>query len=225
MRPKQTLFLGLILLVPVLTFLFLKSFGTNRYALPFYLPDRVDSTLVGDKWQRDTVFHQLKDYSFFSQTGRVIGQKDLKDGLYITSFFYTACPQDCAQRYSQLTRVQEKFRLEPRVRLVSYTVNPMQDSVPVLERYAEQYGAIAGKWFFLTGDKNQLNRLLTEEYRLPVLEGEPSAIQHSQQLFLVDRNHRIRGIYDGTKAREIDRLITEITVLLYTYDHNNEPRS
>ncbi len=95
----------------------------------------------------------------------------------------------------------------------------------MLERYAEQYGAIAGKWFFLTGDKNQLNRLLTEEYRLPALKGETPAIQHSQQLFLVDRNHRIRGIYDGTKAREIDRLITEITVLLYTYDHNNEPRS
>lgn len=225
MRPKQTLLLGLILLVPVLAFLFLKSFGTNRYALPTYLPDRVDSTLVGDKWQRDTVFHQLKNYSFSSQTGRFIGQQDLKDGLYVTSFFYTACRQDCAKRNSQLTRVQEKFRLEPRVRLVSYTVNPMQDSVSVLERYAEQYGAIAGKWFFLTGDKNKLNRLLTEEYRLPMLVEEGPSIQHSQQLFLVDRNDRVRGIYDGTKAREIDRLITEITVLLYTYDHNNEPRT
>lgn len=217
------MFLGLILLVPVLAFLFLKSFGTNRYALPTYLPDRVDSTLVDGKWQRDTVFHQLQDYRFASQTGRLIGQKDLKDGLYVTSFFYTACPQDCAQRNSQLTRVQEKFRLEPRVRLVSYTVNPIQDPVSVLERYAERYGAIAGKWFFLTGDKNQLNRLLTEEYRLPALAlvGEAPAIQHSQQLFLVDHNHRVRGIYDGTKAREIDRLITEITVLLYTYDHND----
>ncbi|MBC6606672.1 SCO family protein [Hymenobacter sp. BT188] len=225
MRPKQTLFLGLILLVPVLAFLFLKSFGTNRFALPTYLPNSVDSTQVDGKWQRDTVFHQLQDYSFLSQTGRIIGQKDLKDGLYVTSFFYTACSQDCAQRNSQLTRVQEKFRLEPRVRLVSYTVNPAQDSVAVLERYAERYGAIAGKWFFLTGDKNQLNRLLTEEYRLPALTGEAPTIQHSQQLFLVDRNHRVRGIYDGTKAREIDRLITEITVLLYTYDHNDEPRT
>ncbi|WP_262490597.1 SCO family protein [Hymenobacter roseosalivarius] len=176
-------------------------------------------------WQRDTVFHRLRNYSFPSQTGRVVGQKDLKGGLYVTSFFYTACPQDCAQRNSQLTRVQEKFRFEPRVRLISYTVNPTQDSVAVLERYAERYGAIAGKWFFLTGDKNQLNRLLTEEYRLPAPVGEAPSIQHSQQLFLVDRNHRVRGIYDGTKAREIDRLITEISVLLYTYDHNDEPRA
>jgi protein SCO1/2 len=56
MRPKQTLVLGLILLLPVLAFLFLKTFGTNRFALPTYLPDRVDSTQVGGKWQRDTVW-------------------------------------------------------------------------------------------------------------------------------------------------------------------------
>ena len=141
--------------------------------------------------------------------------------MYVASFFYTACPEGCAQMNNQLKRVQEKFRSEPRVRLVSYTVNPAQDSVAALERYAELYGAIAGKWFFLTGDKTQLNRLMTEEYRLPVPVGESPAIQHSQQLFLVDRDQRVRGIYDGTKAREIDRLITEITVLLYTYDHNN----
>lgn len=221
MRPKQTLFLGLILLVPVLAFLFLKSFGTNRYALPTYLPDRVDSTLVEGKWQRDTVFHQLKSYSFPSQAGRAISPNELKDGLYVANFFYTTCPQECARINSQLTRIQEKFRQERRVHLISYTVNPEQDSVPVLERYAEQYGAIAGIWFFLTGDKSQLNRLLTEEYRLPALVGQAPAIEHSQQLFLVDRNQRVRGIYDGTKAREIDRLITEITVLLYTYDHND----
>jgi protein SCO1/2 len=169
----------------------------------------------------DTVFHQLRNYSFPSHAGRTISQADLKDGLYVASFFYTTCSQGCAQMNSQLTRVQEKFRREPRVRLVSHTINPTQDSVPVLERYAEQYGAIAGKWFFLTGDKTQLNRLLTEEYRLPAPVGEAPTIQHSQQLFLVDRDQRVRGIYDGTKAREIDRLITEITVLLYTYDHNN----
>lgn len=220
MRPKQTLFLGLILLVPVLAFLFLKSFGTNRYALPTYLPDRVDSTLVAGKWQRDTVFHQLKNYSFSSQTGRSFSPNELKDGLYVANFFYTACPDECTRITSQLVRIQEKFRQERRVHLLSYTVNPAQDSVPVLERYAERYGAIAGKWFFLTGDKNNLNRLLEEEYRLPAPVGEAPTIQHSNQLYLVDRNQRVRGIYDGTKAREIDRLITEITVLLYTYDHD-----
>ncbi|UOQ52803.1 SCO family protein [Hymenobacter cellulosivorans] len=220
MRPKQTLVLGLILLLPVLAFLFLKTFGTNRFALPTYLPDRVDSTLVGGKWQRDTVFHTLRNFQLPSQSGRVVSQQDLKGGLYVANFFFATCPGACPRVSSQMMRVQEKFRKEPRVKLVSYTVDPAHDSVAVLARYAEQYSAIAGKWFFLTGNKAELYRLATEEFRLPAPSGAAPGIVHSQNLYLVDRNHQVRGIYDGTKPREVERLITEISVLLYTYDHD-----
>jgi len=224
MRPKQTLFLGLLLLMPVLGFLFLTTFGTNRYALPTYLPDHVDSTLVGGKWQRDTVFHQLGNFNLASQSGRVISQKDLAGSLYVASFFYATCVGACPLVNSQLTRVQEQFRHEPRVELVSYDVDSMHDSVPVLARYAERYGAIAGKWFFLTGEKAQIDRLVTQDFRLPAPSGVAPGLTHSQQLFLVDRDKRVRGVYDGTKQKEVDRLITEIGVLLYTYDHNDAAR-
>ncbi|MBC6990451.1 SCO family protein [Hymenobacter sp. BT491] len=220
MRPKQTLVLGLILLVPVLAFLFLKSFGSNSFALRTYLPDRVDSTQIGEKWKRDTVFHQVADFSLQSQSGRTITQKDLNGSLYVASFFYTTCAGACPQMNNQLARVQEKFRHEPRVKLVSYTVDPAHDSAAVLERYAEQYGAIAGKWYFLTGNKSAIYQLATREFRLPPPTGEAPGLVHSQQLFLVDRDKHVRGIYDGTDTREIERLITEISILLYTYDHN-----
>jgi protein SCO1/2 len=219
MRPKHVLLLGLILLVPVLAFVFLYTFGTNRYALPTFLPDRVDSTLVEGKWRRDTVFHQLADFRFASQTGREITHRDLAGGLYVANFFYTTCPGACPRMNSQVARLQEKFRHEPRVKLVSFTVDPAHDSVAVLERYAEQYGAIAGKWFFLTGDKTALYRLMKKEFRLDEPQGVAPGIVHSQSLFLVDRNQRVRGIYDGTKPKDVERLMTEINVLLYTYDH------
>jgi protein SCO1/2 len=224
MRPKQTLLLGLLLLVPVLGFLFLNTFGTNRYALPTYLPDHVDSTLVEGKWQRDTVFHQLGDFQLASQSGRVISQKDLAGTAYVASFFYSTCVGACPQMNSELARVQEQFRHEPRVKLVSYSVDTEHDSTAVLARYAERYGAIAGKWFFLTGDKPQVYRLITEDYRLPAPTGVAPGLVHSQQLFLIDRKKRIRGIYDGTKPKEVNRLITEIGVLLYTYDHDDAAR-
>ena len=209
-----------MLLVPVLAFVFLYTFGTNRYALPTFLPDGVDSTLTEGKWRRDTVFHQLADVQLPSQLGRLISQKDFSSGVHVASFFYTTCPGACPSVNGQLARVQEKFRHDPRVKLVSYTVNPAHDSAGVLERYAEQYGAIAGKWFFLTGDKTTLYRLITEEFRLAPPTGTAPGIVHSQNLYLVDRDKRVRGIYDGTKSRDVDRLMTEINVLLYTYDHN-----
>ncbi|MBO0358763.1 SCO family protein [Hymenobacter sp. BT186] len=220
MRPKHVLLLGLMLLVPVLAFVFLYTFGTNRYALPTFLPDHVDSTLVEGKWRRDTVFHQLGDFTLSSQSGRLVSQKDLSNGVYVANFFFATCPGACPRMNSQMARVQEKFRNEPRVKLVSYTVDPEHDSVAVLGRYAEQYGAIAGKWFFLTGDKTALYRLATEEFKLPAPSGAAPGIVHSQNLYLVDRDKRVRGIYDGMKPKDVDRLMTEINVLLYTYDHN-----
>lgn len=220
MRPQQVLVLGLILLVPVLGFLFLKSFGTNRYALPTFLPDRVDSTQVDGKWQRDTVYHQIGDFRLSSQAGRTVTGTELqKGGLYVASFFFSTCPGACPRLNSQLVRVQEKFRQEPRVRLASFTVDPAHDSAAVLARYAEQYGAIAGKWFFLTGDKNELYRLATDEFRLPRPTGESPGLVHSQDVLLVDRNGYVRGRYDGTSEKDVNRLMTEIEVLLYTYDH------
>ena len=219
MRPKQVLLLGLLLLLPVLAFLFLKAFGTNRYALPTYLPDRVDSTQVGGKWQRDTVFHRVGDFRLPSQSGREVSQQDMKGGVYVASFFFATCPGACPRMNGLLRQVQEKFRHEPRVKLVSYSVDPGHDSVAVLGKYAEQYGAIAGKWFFLTGDKTAIYRLATQDYRLPAPTGAAPGLIHSQNLYLVDRDQHVRGIYDGTKAKEINRLITEISVMLYEYEH------
>jgi len=212
MRPKQTLFLGLLLLVPVLAFLFLKSFGTNQYALPTFLPERVDSTQVGGKWQRDTVYRQLQPFQLTAQTGRPITQQVLDSGLYVASFLCAACPGASTVPTSQLMRVQETYRHDSRVKLVTF----LTSGATTPEKAAEQHGAIAGKWWFLTGVRSALEQV-AHDYQL-VATG--STIQ-TPTLFLVDHNHRVRGMYNGTKTKEVDRLLTEISVLLYMYEHDN----
>lgn len=222
MRPRQTLLLGLLLLLPVLAFLFLFRFGSNRYALPTYLPDRVDSTQVGGEWQRDTVFHQIAPFQLLASTGREVSSQELGKGLYIAQFF--GADEASARVARQLLRVQEKFRHEPRVRLVTFVLNGDPSQTAALTRLAEQYGTIAGKWFFLTGAADTLKRLTQQEYRLTADPKKmPGAVYTANipagRLLLVDNQRRVRGIYDGTDGREIDRLLTEVTVQLYDYEH------
>jgi len=219
MRPRQTLLLGLLLLVPVLAFLFLYRFGSNRYALPTYLPDRVDSTQVGGKWRRDTVFHQVAPFRLRSSTGRMVSSTELSAGLYVLQFYNADEASTFAAR--ELLRVQEKFRREPRLRIASVVLTPGANLVHL----AEQHGTIAGKWFFLTAPADTLNWLTQQEFRLAAnpkkLGGQASfpANLPGGRLLLIDRDRRVRGIYDGTDSREIDRLLTEITVQLYDYEH------
>ena len=221
MRPRQTLLLGLLLLVPVLAFLFLFRFGTNRYALPTYLPDRVDSTRVGGGWRRDTVFHQIAPFRLSASTGRAVSSQELGQGLYLAQFYGDDAASPRVAR--QLLRVQEKFRHEPRVRLVTFLLSGTEPPAVSPARLAEEYGTIAGKWFFLAGPPDSLQRLARQEFRLPAdpkrLAAAGAANIPAGRLLLVDNQRRVRGVYDGTDGREIDRLLTEITVQLYDYEH------
>ena len=222
MRPRQTLLLGLLLLVPVLAFLFLYRFGTNRYALPTYLPDRVDSTQVGGEWRRDTVFHQLAPFRLAASTGRQVSSTELGKGLYIAQFYGDDAAS--AQVARQLLRVQEKFRHEPRVKLATFALTGDLAHPAATTRLAEQYGAIAGQWFFLAGPADTLRQLTQREFRLTADPKRlPGAVYTANipagRLLLIDNQRRVRGIYDGTDGREIDRLLTEVTVQLYDYEH------
>ena len=115
-----------------------------------------------------------------------------------------------------MTRVQEAFLKEPRVQLVSFSVDPERDSVATLNKYALQYGANADKWYFLTGPKVQIYNLAREGYKLPALQAptvSPDFI-HSEKFVLVDNQQHVRGFYDGTSEEDVDRLMTEIKILL-----------
>ncbi len=214
--------LGLLLLVPVLAFLFLFHFGSNRYALPTYLPDRVDSTQVGGRWQRDTVFHQLAPFRLLSSAGRALSSAELGQGLYIAQFYDNSPASERVAR--ALLRVQEKFRHESRVRLVTVVLQPGPQPAATLEKLAARYGTVAGKWWLLTGPPDTVSRLVNQEFRLTSdAKRLPGAVYTANPpveiLLLIDRDRRVRGRYDGRDGREIDRLLTEVTVQLYDYEH------
>ncbi len=232
MRPRQTLLLGLLLLVPVLAFLFLYGFGSNHYALPTYLPERADSVRsAGGGWQRDTVFHQVRPFRLRGVGGRYLASSTLGQGLYVVQVF----TQDAAsaQVAREMARLQERFRPDSRVRLVTLVgTAPSAAAADIdaqLEKLSEQYGTISGKWSFLATPADSLQRLARNEFGLTTLrpehlpfrpETEPVTLPQGR-LLLIDHEQHVRGIYDGTDIHEVERLITEIDVLLYIYDHHH----
>ena len=215
MSPKKVLLLGVLLIVPVLVYLFLKVFGTNHYTLPTYMPVVEDT---GEAMVRngDTVFHQVPDFKLTSQTGATVTQRTLAGKIYVANFFFASCKDVCKKMSTNLQEVQEAFANEPVVKIVSFTVYQQRDTVAVLNKYAQTYGANPATWYFLTGPKEQIYQLAQEGYKLPAMQA-PSLIPdfiHSEKLLLIDEQKHVRGIYNGTDPDEVERLITEIKVLL-----------
>lgn len=226
MRPRQTILLGLLLLVPVLAFLFLYGFGRNHYALPTYLPERADSvrTSAGG-WQRDTVFHRVRPFRVRTTGGRQLASTALSKGLYIVQFY---APGEAGAPASRaLARLQEHFRPEPRVRLL--TLVPAEATAATdarLEKLSEQYGTIAGKWIIGALPADSLRQQAQYEFGQAALRPEHFPFKPATEpgnllparLLLIDDAQHVRGYYDAADKYEVERLITEINVLLYTYD-------
>lgn len=165
--------------------------------------------------REDTIYHRVGDFSLLNQYGETISNQTVEGRIYVADFFFATCQSICPRMSSQLVRVQDAFKNDKDVLILSHTVNPMHDTVAVLNEYAKGYGAIKGKWHFLTGDKKYIYGLAKDSYLVNALQddGTPEGFLHSELFILVDTHRRIRGMYDGTDSTDVNRLISEIRLL------------
>lgn len=163
----------------------------------------------------DTVYHTIANFSLVNQDSAIIDKNDLKGKIYVADFFFTSCRTICPIMKSQMLRVYEAIQNEPDVLIVSHTIDPEYDTVGLLHDYAERLGVKSDKWLFLTGNKDSIYYLAQTSYFITAMEAEaePDGFIHSGAFLLIDKEGRIRGKYDGTKADEVNKLIKDIEIL------------
>jgi protein SCO1 len=169
---------------------------------------------------KDTIYHSVAPFHFINQDGKTITEKDYKGKIYVVDYFFTTCKTICPKMTSELQRVQDKFAYtNGMVQILSHTVNPENDSVPVLKAYAEMVHADPRYWNFVTGDKKQLYDMARNSYLVNAMEGDggPDDFIHSEFLILVDKEKHIRGMYDGTNIKQVNELLDDIKVLIAEY--------
>jgi protein SCO1/2 len=217
MKFSKIITLSLLMILPVGVIIFISNFGKNRFKLPVYFAE--DSVTTKGGQYKVTQAYTVPDFNLIDNEGNSINQKQLRGYIYVADFFFTRCGSICPKMSTQLTRVQEEFYKDTTVKIISFTVDPKNDTVEVLNKYAEEYGAIKGKWRFVTGTKDSIYALAQKGYFITAMEdtAHPVDFIHSDKLVLVDKNGWIRGYYNGTDLKEVDKLITEIKVLQEIY--------
>lgn len=189
--------------------------------LPIYNPADVNPELVDSTVQFVAKYHTIADFSFTNQNGKTVTQKDYEGKIYVADFFFTTCGSICPIMTTNMIDVQKAFADNPKVMILSHTVTPEIDSVPVLKKYALEKGVIDSKWNLVTGDKKDIYSMARKSY-LAVKLGKPEELYdmvHTENFVLVDAERRVRGFYDGTKKEEVKKLIEDIQWLL-TEDKN-----
>ena len=176
--------------------------------------------ILGERYvddNQDTVYHSIADFAFVNQIGDTIRKEDMAGKIYVADFFFTTCPTICPVMKKEMLRVYEQFKGEPNFRILSHSIDPSHDTQVVLKDYAEKLGVPdAATWNFLTGDQEKIFEIGQTSYMTTTMadDMEPGGFLHSGAFLLVDQQGRIRGVYDGTKTEQVDRLLADIPKLL-----------
>jgi protein SCO1/2 len=185
-------------------------------ALPFinkpdFTPEWID--------REDTAYkniHTIPAFSLVNQNGETVTEKTVAGKIYVTDFIFTRCGSICPAMTRNMATLQEKYKNDDDILLLSHSVTPKMDSVPVLKRYANAKGIINGKWHLLTGDEDQIYALAKKQYFAGDTIGyyqTGNEFLHTENFILVDKQRRIRGVYNGTLALEMERLMDDIATL------------
>ncbi|OYU95089.1 MAG: hypothetical protein CFE21_12340 [Bacteroidetes bacterium B1(2017)] len=202
-----------LLVVPVVIFYMLNG-GTSHFKTLPYFGERIPPNGVD---QKDTIYYTIPPFKVQDQLGKNLTNDSFNNSIVICNFFFASCKDVCPSMNRRLSQVYDKYREFTEVQFMSITVDPDNDTIPVLNSYSQKYKADPAIWHFVRTDKESVFNM-GQGFLLPVSQ-EEKTIDHSQQLLLLDKAKHIRGIYDSFSDVEIKRLEEDIRVLLYEYHH------
>lgn len=185
-----------------------------------YSPADVNPSLVDFSVKHITKDHTIADFSLINQNGEIITQNNYKNKIYIADFFFTRCTNICIAMAYNMNQLQEYYKNDADIMFLSHSVTPEIDSVSVLKKYAIDKGVIDGKWNVTTGDKKHIYELARKSYFAVIEDGDGGEDDfiHTEQFVLIDKERRIRGFYDGTDLKDMEKLKQDMMLLKAEYE-------
>lgn len=219
----------LVIMIPVISYLLVKTASDRAMGMPgrFYY-DSVRSVVRDGKTITDTVWHSVDDFKFQNQLGDTVSLADLPGRVVVADFFFTRCPSICPKLTANVKKLQDALsskdqfkQLNPAfIQFLSFSVDPERDSVSVLKAYGDKFGINPDSWWLLTGPKKQIYDFSMNELKLGLADGEgvDSNFIHTQKLVLLDKEHVVRGYYNGLDSMDMNKLAKDMVFIMLEKD-------
>ncbi|MCF3944863.1 SCO family protein [Oceanobacillus alkalisoli] len=172
----------------------------------------------GGKEIETNMSEEVADFEFMTQDYEKLGLKDLEGEWWVADFVFTKCVTVCLPMTTNMSQLQDLLVEEGLndVHLVSFTVDPENDTPEVLKNYAESYDADLSKWSFLTGyDFETIKELSVGSFRSE-LEENPGTdqITHGVRFFLVSPDGEVIKNYYGIDMKEVETIVDDLKKVL-----------
>ena len=164
--------------------------------------------------------HQVQHFSLTDQEGNTFESSDYDGKIWIVNSFFASCPIVCPKVMKNLQEVHDYLRNEESIVTISMTVDPKRDTPERLLEYAQKYNANNDSWFLLTGEKKELYRLARVQFLMSASDGagDETDFIHSENVNIIDPDHRIRDIINGTDPQADQKIMESIKKLRSEYN-------
>ena len=185
--------------------------------LPIYFERELDMN-------GDTIYHTVEDFKLVNQFGDSVSLATYQDKIKLVSFFFASCETVCPKMNGYIgTHIYREFEKDTNIRFLSFTVDPSNDSPAVLLQYAKSFNA-NNHWQFITGSKTQIYDLAATSFKIPGAEDVHNGLFHSNKIVLVDKQNRIRGVFDTGGQNEKSATIDAVRALKLEYKNENNSK-
>ncbi|MDP6878612.1 MAG: SCO family protein [Candidatus Marinimicrobia bacterium] len=212
------MFRTVFFLINILLVVCIMGCSSDAAQIPYYnTPDFTPIFLSENQELKKTVTHQISDFSFVNQNSQIITNKEIEGKVHIANFMFTSCTSICPDMTGNMKLVEEAFFNDERVAVLSYSVTPWIDTPDKLLDYVKLNDIKTNNWHFLTGNKSGIYSLARESYFAEESMGfskDSTDFLHTEYFILVDKNKRIRGVYNGTLMLESKQVVEDIKILL-----------
>lgn len=185
--------------------------------LPYYnTPDFTPLFMSTQQDAAQKISHTISPFAFTDQAGKRITEQTVDGKIHVANFIFTRCGSICPIMTKHLKLVQDAFRNDTGVIILSYSVTPWIDDVARLKKFAVAKGIDSPNWHLLTGNKAAIYTLARRDYFAEEDLGftkDSSEFLHTEHVLLIDKTRRIRGIYNGTLQLEAEQLVKDIEQL------------
>ena len=227
---KALIAILIALLIPITGYLIMKKASETSINMPKrYFYDTVITRMQDGKRLTDTVWHPLADIRLTNQLGQSVSLRDdTKGKVIVADFFFTRCPSICPHLTANMKKLQDALITKDRfkeinpnfVQFISFSVDPERDSAKALKTYADKFGVDPDFWWMLTGPKKEIYDFALNELKMGLVDGEgvDSNFIHTQKMVLIDKDHVVRGYYNGLDSADLSKLASDLVFIMLEKD-------
>ena len=158
------------------------------------------AVIVDVPWKH---LHHIDNFEMTNQNDEKFNTAQFSgDKPFLVSFFFATCPSICRDLNKQVARLNEQLKKED-VAFVTITVDPDRDTPEVLNRYAEDFGAVSPRWTFLTDQQYKIKEVGEQMFRVEVVD----MANHTDNIMLVDKWGKYRDRFKWDDPYDMKRLV------------------